>query len=96
MNRKQELNKKLAKWAGFTPVYGGLYYENSPNFTESLDVCFKWLVPKVIDELADIDISTSTEAYYKLFEMWLEQAENGILNAITLCLVIEKLINNKK
>jgi len=60
----QELNEKLAKWAGFTyhgeiqslyqhSPYGWLNpnyvycKEGLPKFTNSLDDCFEWLVPKV-------------------------------------------------
>ncbi len=65
-----ELNKKLAEWAGFNLI-DTQFYEHSfgnsevelwlepsgltaqggvPNFTQSLDACFKWLVPKVLEE----------------------------------------------
>ena len=103
----EELKKKLAELAGLERIYkatnGGWYYyeyqegENKPipNFPESLDACFELLVPKAIDKLADIDLSTSTEAYYKLFEMWLKQAENSEVNALALCLAIEKLLEVK-
>ena len=51
--------EKLAEWAGFKYIYkatnGGWYYyvyqggENKPipNFTQSLDACFKWFGPKL-------------------------------------------------
>ena len=62
MNTEQELNKKLAEWAGFIPfTQVGMEGEYAPpegvkvvwttfkpKFTRSLDQCFKWLVPKVI------------------------------------------------
>jgi len=59
---EQELNEKLAKWAGFhqvtrKEVYDLGYYtiwENAgyfesklPNFTDSFDACIEWLVPKL-------------------------------------------------
>jgi len=37
------------------------------NFTESLDACFKWLVPKAIRLQGDTDLSSDNEAMYKLF-----------------------------
>ena len=48
----QELNEKLAKWAGdfdFTPDgrYEAPDGEWNIEFTDSLDACFKWLVPKL-------------------------------------------------
>ena len=58
----QELNEKLAEWAGFEKKLAfesgkhKFYWYVSPGgeeadvqFTTSLDACFKWLVPKEID-----------------------------------------------
>jgi len=54
-----EDNKELAEWAGlkFTDAsvptivkHPDGYYSVCPNFTESLDACFKWLVPKIIKD----------------------------------------------
>ena len=58
----KELNEKLAKWAGITqaqmkewvmhPTGEEISVEGKPlkiypNFTSSLDACFKWLVPNL-------------------------------------------------
>jgi len=49
---QQELKKRLGVWAGFKwdPSTGRCMYPNgnlydSPNFLESLDSCFLWLLP---------------------------------------------------
>ena len=103
---EQELNEKLAKWAEFIYQeikFGGntipqWYWEKEwghwepPNFTQSLDACFKWLVPKATVVLADIDLSTIKEAVHKLFQLWAEQ--DAASHALALCLVIEKLIDS--
>ena len=50
---EQELNKKLAKWAGMKKVDScqwkieGHTQYYTPYFTISLDACFKWLVPEI-------------------------------------------------
>jgi len=58
---EQELNRKLAEWAGFRPFpqkgWEGEYAPPEgvqvvwttfrPRFTQSLDQCFKWLAPKL-------------------------------------------------
>lgn len=60
---EQELNKKLAEWAGFKRLLRAgskdrYYWEIPdgrqrveedflPDFTQSLDACFKWLVPRL-------------------------------------------------
>ena len=72
------------------------FYHETIDFTNDLNLCFKLLVPLAIDKLADIDLSTSTEAYYKLFDMWLREAQGSMVNARTLCLVLERLIDEEK
>ena len=61
---EQELNRKLAEWAGFRPFtqkgWEGQYAPPEgvkvvwtvfkPRFTQSLDACLKWLVPKLHDK----------------------------------------------
>jgi len=70
-----------------------------PNFTESLDACFKWLVPKAIKLLADSDLSSDEEAIFKLFDLWLKEywiaRQDPISLALELCKVIEKLIDKE-
>jgi len=49
---EQELNKKLAEWVGKDDEEFLWYVDNvlrreELNFTQSLDACFKWLVPKL-------------------------------------------------
>jgi len=103
-----ERNEKLLKWAGFKRVEREFAsaldepaweYPNGewdlerdiPDFT-SLDACFKWLVEKACNQLADKDISTIDEAYAKLFQQWIEQMTYK-QPALALCLAIEKLID---
>ncbi len=54
----EELNKKLAEWAGFTYDFTRRYSWEAPNkeplpsgipdFAHDLNACFKWLVPLLI------------------------------------------------
>ena len=95
-----ELNKKLTEWVGISPMklmiiskgeitYGG--------FTQSLDACFKWLVPKVIDTLMAEQECSSDLAYAILFNRWLLELQLIIPeSALALCLAIEKLIDGEK
>ena len=79
-------------------------YDNSsydtPEFTKSLDACFKRLVLKVVRELADIDLSTDREAMYKLFSLWIELfwtlREQPVSITLALCLAVEKLIDGEQ
>jgi len=108
---EQELNKKLAEWAGFKNprfeeegiiftgaingrVWGNLYVDL---FTQSLDACFKWLVPKAeLDEIrvwktgagwgADIMPRTLTTPIVNNY---------GETPALALCLAINKMIENE-
>ncbi len=128
-----ELNKKLAEWAGFCRrgrSYTGVSLWVSPNeiehfdkvakeqdgeeytrmperdthyklpdFTESLDLCFKWLVPELkcpyISLLFDGEWSAG---------VWFNNTENSSVAchaesekpATALCLAMEKLIDGEK
>ena len=119
----QELNKKLAEWAGFIQsetamelgkCAGHYFYRQPdggtcldielPNFTESLDACFEWLVPK-LDEIGE---------HYLVFQraVWNQPTPKSVTisfvsgrdrdyegqdetYALALCLAIEKLIGEK-
>ncbi|HUW46153.1 MAG TPA: hypothetical protein VMW50_10220 [Dehalococcoidia bacterium] len=105
------VNKKLAEWAGFVDTHRKFSSQSSyrgdawlhpdgnekplPNFTESLDACFKWLVPNIRYSLAKrID---------NRHESWVNELGHDILTyyavadtpALALCLAIEKLIDKE-
>ena len=111
---EQERIKKLAEWAGFREsgkqwilrqgvhsLTEIVYAEHElPNFTESLDAGFKWLVPPVL-------ILISKQGYVppimKLFQLWYDElvsltgdSSNVSQAALALCLAIEKLIDGGK
>ena len=109
----EELNRKLAEWAGIPldAVDFGLPYQQRvyepPKFTESLDACFKWLVPKLwelsrpyflmitLTQLAD---NGSTPNQFTCSAQrgneCLVMAFHGETPALALCLAIEKLIGD--
>lgn len=110
----EELNKKLAEWAGFEYIeyqmcechpdrigkywrkpIGGWHSNDTPIFTDSIDTCFKWLVPKLGEILIQLDnyrgdwvctIVTNRIKYY---------AACANTQSLALCLTIEKLIEDK-
>ena len=107
------LNKKLAEWAGL-PLDAtdfGLPYNQQvykpPNFTESLDACFKWLVPKLPLKKINWKRNWGTESdlYMSFRTTWeivldlheipfhVEGKDNN--PALALCLAIEKLLEVK-
>lgn len=112
---EQELNKKLAKWAGCYEAinkYTGLvcwwypdgYIHGSaapPQFTDYLDLCFKWLVPKLNDmgeKVRMISQPRSGGAFFcavggKYLAHACVYAETP---ALALCKAIEKLIDGEK
>ena len=75
-----------------------------PDFTDSLDACFKWLVSKLGNVLIEMD-KTGT-AHPGHFEVWVEQFVGNEFNsrhsggaraenpALALCLAIEQLIDS--
>jgi hypothetical protein len=113
---EQELNKKLAEWAGFKeikcyekgneryaywiePVSEENYGLLPPNFTQSFDACFKWLVPKLYGFW--LHRSINCRDFY--FEGSYGDADgathyNAEANtpALALCLAIEKLIDSEE
>ena len=88
-----ELDKKLAEWAGFKFVShskwskavaleaGEAYYvypnnsthKHLPNFTESLDACEKWLIPKLpMDKIGyTISFEYNDDPLYKGGVCWM-------------------------
>lgn len=99
----KELNKKLAEWAGFKEkgtgyVWPDRRFDKVPDFTESLDACFRWLVPKlhqvtIIQEFnseAYADVVIQPEYEYLHYKEWAETP------ALALCLAIEQLIDKEK
>ena len=52
-----EKNDKLARWAGCEMEYDRVYEKP---FTESLDACFKWLVPKLLEKLIFVELHVSS------------------------------------
>ena len=105
-----ELNKKLAEWAGFreefeleTGVGFWVYPDGKgdndlPNFPNSLDACFKWFVPDH-DITCIMFIYTDDEVICKVEVAWNKEYE-GVAeigkDALALCLAIEKLIDGEK
>ena len=105
---EQELNKKLAEWRWpnaqvYIPRAGGEIRVRISGqttqydlLTQSLDACFKWLVPKAIDRIMTEQECSSDLAYAILFKKWLQELELDIpQHAPTLCLAIEKLIDKE-
>jgi len=116
---EQELNRKLAEWAGFTSkmewYHGGLRFpsyeyrewtapnsncKKLPNFTESLDACFKWLVPNLLHYHLQRVQHTDAPSHYARVQLRLGQLREAYAEtpALALCLAIEKLmeVNNGK
>jgi len=80
--------QRCAKWQ--EPNTG--YHVRLPNFPNDLNACFKCLVPKLCDRLADVYNSTVDEAYQRLFNLWLEEMSHHE-PPLALCLAIEKLMD---
>jgi len=91
----EELNKKLAEWAGLKwDRYKGKYQYP---FDVSLDACFKWLVPKVRTQYHIHFHSTDGKAEWRVVLSNANETIYGRDNnpALALCKAIEKLINEE-
>ena len=106
----EELDKKLAEWAGIEQMRNGFFWmtpskdmiQGCPNFTQSLDACFKWLVPKLF-AVAIHTIWTSIDTVYKDTYMAVAYRNSDddyrateLTPALALCKAIEKLIDGEK
>ena len=109
---REALNKKLAEWAGFRfgHIKGEGNYYSYPNsdekyygyidFIDSLDACFKWLVPKLQDKGIVVDlIAYEHKGYGCVISSVVDDKNIAIIRndnpALALCLAIEKLIDEK-
>jgi len=94
---KQELNTKLAEWAGIEVFgidcwYKGKYIGQTKGdkleFTQSVDATFKWLVPEAMKKL------DKNEVYLLLWSVIKEYVYEGGEVSELLCLAFEKLIDS--
>ena len=106
------LNKKLAEWAGFKRGIADSWHltephyslsSEPPDFTQSLNACFKWLVPKL--GLYEIIFSAKASVNgYVCQLIWHSKDPNrvgmhdhitecGETYALALCRAIERLID---
>lgn len=110
---KQELNKKLTEWVGikFTDPtkkyvtlreYADILNDGRPDFTQSLDACFKWLVPKLQDQELFVTLLTSSIQFpdgsfscLLSLGMHVQIETRAKTSALALCLAIEKLIDSQ-
>lgn len=98
-----EKNKKLAEWAGFVGIIdypnkasighpstkSGLFIKL--DFTQSLDACFKWLVPKLSDYFIGSSVDGHTATVWNISYSYGAKAETP---ALALCKAIERLIGD--
>ena len=99
----KELNDNLAEWAGFIPkgtayVWPNNKFDFAPNFTSSLDACFKWLIPKVGKVIIQFD--NNFNHWYCSLVLWDNPKGITIAKeetpALALCLAIEKLSDGEQ
>ena len=109
----KELNKKLAEWAKdrdscdtaghhYYIIGGDKFYDweiEEGLFTNSLDTCFEYLVPKAIGVLNKNFNWDEKGCLNRIFKDWQRMYWNGkgvLSYALALCKAIEKLIDARK
>ena len=92
---KQKLNEKLARWAGCEDGYITLMGIRYSYFTNSLDACFKWLVPKL--DYFCLQREDAGRGFYADVSIGEQYAEyyQGETQPLALCLAVEKLIDEE-
>ena len=102
----EELNKKQAEWAEvrYCKAWNNPGHDNRTcdepvtDFTQSLDACFKWLVPKVIESGFNTHIhveSRTGRTKVVISNAFLTYMKASKEPALALCLAIEKLIDSQ-
>jgi len=84
-------------------------YKKCPKFTQSLDACFKWLVPKLNRDGWFVELQQASMREYWKARLWCPSSGTGKITlgsirarpiqeaetpALALCLAIEKLIDS--
>jgi len=70
---------------------------DKPNFTQSLDACFEWLVPEAVKMIINSNKRlTKWGALKRLFELWIEECVEEEQIILALCLAIEKLVDGEQ
>jgi hypothetical protein len=114
----EKLNKKIAKWCGWKyfpeedqdrrwliPKPYNVWTWNCPNFTNSMDACVKWVIPKLHSKLFRLSLYTyiNLEPLVQIDLAGLTLPEDspicyrgfGETIPIAFCLVVEKLIDSE-
>ena len=98
-----ELNKKMVEFAGIKIKlkkvvnwghHSTLEYD-MPNFPQSLDACFEWLVPGLLKAGYDITLASTSRGFSFIIDPDDFRAE-AETPALAFCLAVEKLIDNEK
>ena len=113
MNKIDNLDKELAEYIGFKWIPqtegepwsehwidpdGIVYGKLCPNFTGSIDTCFKWLALKlerieVMWDFTSKQIYASIQTHHPYMEYYAFDDDNL---AFALCLAVKKLIDEEK
>ena len=106
----QELNEKLARWAGFRPVMGQLSVQiwstpdgvhitrssDMPDFTSDLNACFKWLVPKLQSMSLRMPATLRGDYTFICDIQGMRYSGHAQTPALALCRAIEQLIDKER
>lgn len=99
----KELNEKLTKWANAKEYFtdeDGCRQRKLIYFTESLDACFKWLVPKLWSMGLKVHIAllASTRQQAKITDAFGHHEDILVIDkdpALALCKALEKLVDEE-
>jgi len=97
MDSEQELNNRMIEFAGINLV--GVPRGCEPKFTQSLDACFKWLVPKI--DFGQMELYLLEDSTWLWHLNYVGRNDVGFSGrgetpALALCKAIDKLISEKK
>jgi len=92
--KNQRRNRKLTEWTDAKEYFtdeDGCKQRKIIQFTKSLDLCFKYLVPKASESMSEYE-------FHGLMLDWLREVLDKYrgYEALALCKVVEKLMETKK
>ena len=97
------LNKKLAEWAGLDYDASGAIYNPDEGtwcynfFTESLDACFRWLVPKILNMGRNVCLMTvGNDWIFIISPNEIYEVDSAKTPALAICGAVEKFIDTEK
>lgn len=110
MTTEQKLNEKIAKWLGWEHEFNYWYEYDKDNykrrrpipcFCSSLDMCFKYIAPKLAEKGIVITVGSFEHSGYYAVAYYFDKSEPELIGddksaSMALCRAVEKVIDGER